>query len=209
MSEMEEYHEIWCESDDPVILNLMLENGVDPNKVFYAGRTKLMEAAYNDNVKLVEYLIGVKGIDINKTTEKTKISGGGGHNALHYTRNLSIAKMLITAGANINAIAGDGNSPIMTCSKPNDVIKYLVSKGADRSIVNNYGKTIYDKVTDSSVLKTRAEIVNDLIVVINENNNDNEFITEISDLIISKSTPEEKSKLIGCLCKILAKVSQV
>ena len=144
-----EHIELWKKSDDITVLKLLLEKGVDVNMIINDDKkwTKLNYAAYN-KCDLVKILLTIPDIDINHKSRQ-------GNTPLHMTSDIEIVKMLVEAGADINALNNNGDTPIM--SHYSDKIKYLVSKGADLTIKNKEGKTIYDLVEDKSILKTPFE----------------------------------------------------
>lgn len=57
-----------------------------------------------------------------------------------------IARILIDAGANVNELDNDGNTPLITAAQANNktLIEMLFSKGAKRTIINRAGKTFED-----------------------------------------------------------------
>ena len=64
--------------------------------------------------------------------------------AVHYgARIQDILELLITKGADVNARANNGSTPLHDAIMflPEECIKYLISKGADPDIANNEGKT--------------------------------------------------------------------
>ena len=64
--------------------------------------------------------------------------------AVHYgARIQDILELLISKGADVNARANNGSTPLHDAIMflPEECIKYLISKGADPDIDNNEGKT--------------------------------------------------------------------
>jgi hypothetical protein len=58
-----------------------------------------------------------------------------------------LVELLISAGANPNIRDGDGDCPLHVCEVP-EVAEYLLMNGADPSLINTAGETIFDKVVE-------------------------------------------------------------
>ena len=73
-----------------------------------------------------------------------------GSTALHYTETLEVAKALVEHGADIEAVANLGDTPLILNSYNGrvDIIKYLLSVGANKEAKNNKGQTAYDVACD-------------------------------------------------------------
>jgi ankyrin repeat protein len=64
-----------------------------------------------------------------------------------YTKNLGATKLLIEAGVDCNAVCGeDGYRPLHQAGAKQDIeiVKYLLSKGANKNLLNYKGKRPYD-----------------------------------------------------------------
>lgn len=74
------------------------------------------------------------GIDVNTQDDH-------GRTALHLTRDLDIAKLLVQYGADVNAKDNSSNTPLAWSASP-DIAQILIAAGADIHHVNNAGHTI-------------------------------------------------------------------
>ena len=109
------------------LTKLLLENGANPNQLFYDGTTSLMGAA-TDRMDLVRLLINSRA-DIN-------IRDNLGNSALIfsiYHNKTDIARYLIEKNADINYRNKDGGSPFVIAARAGnfDVVKLLIKRGAD------------------------------------------------------------------------------
>ena len=80
-----------------------------------------------------------KGADVNAKNKN-------GWTALHEARTLEVAKTLVEHGADIEAVNMYGGTPLIyhsDCGRV-DIVKYLLSVGANKEAKNNDGKTAYD-----------------------------------------------------------------
>ncbi len=119
------------------------------------GRTPLMEAVIINNFAICKYLVEV-GADIN-------LQENGGWTALHFAAqeySYEITKYLIENNAGVDFKDNFGNTPLFRAlfnSKgKGDVIKILLSKGADKDSKNNSGVSPYDlakQVTNYNLLQ--------------------------------------------------------
>jgi ankyrin repeat protein len=186
-TDMKSYIAAWktTHADNFATLNLLVEKGVDPNVIVYErDTTKLMLVATNNDVAGVKSLIRLPGIDVNKPDKY-------GETPLHFTTDPNVTRILVEAGANINAIDSNGNTPIMMAGKSPDAIRYLVSKGADLTVVNKHNHTIHKLVRDKSLLRNTTELIKEQLADINDTEK-----LEIVNGIIAQFTKEQKSKLI-------------
>jgi ankyrin repeat protein len=93
------------------ILRLMMDNNVDMNLASDEGCTALLFAVAYEHERMVKMLLGSSsGVIVNQ-------KDGYGCTALHCTAeyyNRQITKMLIQSGADVNGLADQGNSPLIT-----------------------------------------------------------------------------------------------
>lgn len=120
-----------------------IDSGVDIDTRDSGGRTILMEAVIGDAHPLILELI--------RRGANTDAKDNQGWTALHFAAqrgNLRAAKALLTAGADVNARDKYGNSVIWRAifdfTQDPALIHYLISKGADPSIMNSSKKSAID-----------------------------------------------------------------
>ena len=74
----------------------------------------------------------------------------GGRNPLHWAGkrgDLSIANLLLQAGATVDAVTDYGMTALHLAAangKKNQVVEALLNAGADKAVKNNFGKTALD-----------------------------------------------------------------
>ena len=139
---------------------------------------RLIEAVNNNNLDDVKAIIE-QGADVVKLTDKF----GWGWNALQYAislngrrsitpapldpeaseKNLEIIKVLITAGVDVNAIDGDGDTPLqLAISTANKIqaVKVLIEAGANPTgSLHEAAKNLYPDIVEV-ILKTGKVDVN-------------------------------------------------
>ena len=129
------------------IVQNALDNGVDPNTVDENKRTALMFAAYNGNTDIVKLLIN-KGVDVNSADEIDRT-------ALMYASTgpfVNTVLALLEAGAEPNLIENEENwtAAMMAAAEGQlEVLKTLVSYGADLKMVDIDGESLLDFATSN------------------------------------------------------------
>lgn len=133
-------HSIQIRDHDKI--RVLLKYGANVNKADYRGNTPLTYAAYFDDVRAVEMLAGVKGINPDRTNKN-------GHTSLMETvismgnnKYTIVKKILEIKGVNINKknrFSGD-TALHMSYHDP-ELIKILVKHGADINMTNKDGYT--------------------------------------------------------------------
>jgi uncharacterized protein len=146
----------WMETRDPLpLIKKLLDAGADPNalinstprarmregspRIVYA--TALMRAALAGDVELAKLLLA-HGADphiISKDRETTLMAACGTGFINGYLRQrtpadrLDVVKLLVDLGEDVNAADNYGITPLMVAANLGDleIVKYLVSKGAD------------------------------------------------------------------------------
>jgi uncharacterized protein len=146
----------WLETRDPLPqIKKLLEAGADPNslinstprarmregspRLVYA--TVLMRAALSGDVELAKLLLSYgadpKIISKDRETALMAACGTGFINGYHRQRSpaerLELVKLLVEMGQDVNAADNYGITPLMVAANLGDleIVKYLVSKGAD------------------------------------------------------------------------------
>jgi ankyrin repeat protein len=68
------------------------------------------------------------------------------HAAVSYG-HLALIEVLLGAGANLNLRDADGDCPLHVCEDPL-IAEFLMQNGADPSVVNDSGETVFDKAVE-------------------------------------------------------------
>ena len=126
----------------------LLEEGVCVNSKFTVhGWTALMMSAENGHTNCANYLIKA-GADVNLlAAANVNERDYSGKTALFYARYDNIVKILVAAGADVNAKDLNNGTALcealFDCRRNVDVVKTLVQAGADVNFRGNDGKTAY------------------------------------------------------------------
>jgi ankyrin repeat domain-containing protein 50 len=145
-----------CQEGEIKTVELLLEHGANLNSYDTDGRPVWIDAVGFGATTFIKYLIQ-KGVDVSA---RTISPDDNGTTALHLAaafNRLPVAKLLIKAGAQIDALDGSKRSPIFYAVMYGytNVVKYLVSNGANLTIKYR-GKTVDDiaaKAKNTELLK--------------------------------------------------------
>jgi ankyrin repeat protein len=116
----------------------LVECGADENRAGPGGKTPLMAAAKKTQANIVAYLLGRPDIDI----EAKAADGDRAINFACFNKHLGVVKLLVGAGAKVNAQPTDKRSPPLVSAVLGgdlQVVKYLVECGADVTYRCSYG----------------------------------------------------------------------
>lgn len=128
---------------DEDLATRLIKGGADPNNTNNTGSSPLILACRFGHLNVVRVLLnnGAK-IEEPKTPKgRTPLMV-----ACAYSSGITIIKLLVEKGANINATANDKSTPLMLAARmaKADVVEYLVSKGADVNAKDASGLTALD-----------------------------------------------------------------
>lgn len=139
-------------SGDPEILDILLKNGASLN-VEMQGQTPLMAAIESENPAMVRFLLKI-GIPINKAIPEGTIIPSpynpSGEEDISGTTPLMLAvvhdaqsvKLLLKAGADVNAVRADGATSLtLACCNQPGIIQDLIHAGAHVNVKNDVGLT--------------------------------------------------------------------
>lgn len=129
----------WAAHNGPVNnVQILLENGADPNIEDNIGRTAIVRAIERGHTSSVEIMIR-HGVDIHRRDnfERTLL-----HDASYRGRN-KIVGLLIAAGLEVNVRGKRGETPLHEAATNDDdeLARILLGNGADPSILDHEGKT--------------------------------------------------------------------
>lgn len=171
-------------------VSLLLKKGVNPNTVDANGNPMLILAIRDNSTNVIDLLLSNKNIDVdlsNKSGEtplmmasidgnlplvKTLVLGHKaqldhiGWTPLHYAcakGHLEVAQFLVANGAIVDSLSVGNTTPLMMAvqSGNEQLVKFLLDKGADLQLKNNNGLTaidiadIYDKPWIGDGLRSR------------------------------------------------------
>ena len=159
--------------DDVREVRSLIEKGVSPNQKDPRGMPILMVAIQENSVKTVDYLINVKGIDLNQPTmtsetplmfaslyglfpevkvlvnQKEVPVNRPGWTPLHYActnGHLEISQFLLDKGAVVDAPSPNETTPLMMAIRAGNIqlVRLLLDRGADIRIRNQQGYSAID-----------------------------------------------------------------
>ena len=159
--------------DDVREVKTLIDKGMSPNQKDPRGMPILMVAIQENSVKTVDYLINVKGIDLNQAnmTNETPLMfaalygllpevkilvnqkevpvNRSGWAPLHYActnGHLDIALFLLDKGAVVDAPSPNETTPLMMAIRAGNIqlVRLLLDRGADIRIRNQQGYSAID-----------------------------------------------------------------
>ena len=140
-----------CGSGPLAIVKMLIEAGADIRATDSDRTTCLLLASHDGQTEIVRYLASLPAVDLNHR-------GINNFTALHFAvlkKRPGVVKVLIDAGADIQAKDSEGCSPlhVASCSGPLAIVKMLIEAGADIRATDSSGATCLmlakqDKQTD-------------------------------------------------------------
>ncbi|XP_071119088.1 ankyrin homolog [Haliotis cracherodii] len=141
------------------MLKLLVDAGADVNSTFHDTMTPLLFAAFMINSLMCEYLME-NGANVNDT-------GDCGNTPLCLSvRCVSTSRVLIDAGADIDHINSQGDTPLILASKRNyrNTVELLGSRGACADIQDKEGRTALHHAVDRDHNKIAEYLIGHLNV---------------------------------------------
>lgn len=146
----------------------------------------------NDSSLLVTLLLDNKA-DIDARDKN-------GHTPLMVAKNEGALRVLLNRGANINALNERGETPAIMAARVGQIwkLKFLVNQGADISIADNEGNTIF--TTKVSLRFTRDNIIKQQEL--------DQYLRELKKEIKDTRKAVFKPQICSATCEELAKLSE-
>ncbi|XP_067652983.1 uncharacterized protein [Haliotis asinina] len=147
------------------VKRILAEGDVDINYRGQNSRTPVMEAAWKGHRDVVEFLVG-RGADVSLVDRY-------GDNVLHFAcrdGDLETVKLIVSMNVvDINSRGWNSMTPVMRAAwrGHRDVVKFLVGRGADVSLVDGYGNNVLHFVCRDGDLETVKLIMSMNVVDIN------------------------------------------
>lgn len=133
------------------IVKILLENGADPDKADGSGITPLIKASELGNTEIIQMLLdGGAGKELIEHE-----LGATAVFAAVIMGKLKAVEMLCARGVSVNSIDKNGFSPLFyaVAKKNVPIAEFLIGKGADPLIKNNFGENMLMKAADSGSLE--------------------------------------------------------
>lgn len=159
-------------TDNASTVQALLQQGFDPNTLNPAGQTPLYLAIKDESPKVVALLLASPQLkpDLANAAGETPLMMAAlrgqlewaqqlaalgaklnreGWTPLHYAAtgpNPKVVAFLLDQGAAINAIAPNGSSALMMAARygPEDTVRLLLARGADKRVRNSLNQTALD-----------------------------------------------------------------
>ena len=159
----------YCESPEQLdVVKFLLESGADVNAKDKGGNTALMFASISSLVDVMKTLIDA-GAEVEARNDK-------GHTPLRLNFTMfptvGAVNLLIKAGANVNSTDNSGVTSLMAVARlmsmrsvigekqiDIEVVKALISAGADPSMKDRKGKTLWDYARNDEVKQALREVI--------------------------------------------------
>jgi len=128
---------------DTVLALSLIAKGADPNAIDAQGATMLMSACHFPDIPTASFLLrhGAKVDEPRSPKGRTALMV-----ACAYWCGLDMVKLLIAHKADVNAAAMDGTTALMLAAKneKQDVVDYLLARGAKAAAKDSKGQTALD-----------------------------------------------------------------
>ena len=151
------------------IVQLLLKNGADVNKLSTAGYAPIHIAAINGSTRIAQTLIE-NGADVNIAVHMSvsgdeEISDVEGYTPLIMaatTNNIEMLRLLDNSGADVNAVSSNGITPLISASISGnaELVKLLLSLGANPNFMNNDGLAAIHYACGAGKIEAVGALVN-------------------------------------------------
>ena len=143
-------------NDTAMVLSL-IKSGADVNALDENGATPLAKACRWNYISIVKLLLA-NGATVDAPRSKTGRTPLMVANA--YLSGITITKLLVEHGANVNASADDGTTVLMLAAKysKSDNVEYLLAHGADATAVDAKGRNALEYAQRATVAIDPAEL---------------------------------------------------
>lgn len=132
------------------VVTFLIEKGTDVDIEDANNETPLFKAAENEQVEAVKFLLSKKA-DVNHAgLVRTPLI------AACDTGNLDLVKLFVEKGANVNGTGTVNKETALHVAAVNghsQIVSFLLSKGANKSLRDQEDKTALDKATSEEVKK--------------------------------------------------------
>jgi ankyrin repeat protein len=145
---------------DTVLALSLIAKGADPNAKDDQGATLLMSACHFPDIPIASFLLrhGAKPDEPRSAKGRTALMV-----ACAYWCGMDMVKLLVAYGADVNAAALDGTTPLMLAAmnEKQDVVDYLLSKGANAAAKDSKGMTALDYARNGKVEEYMTSSIKD------------------------------------------------
>ena len=144
--------------NDPKVCQFLIENGADVS-ILDADGNSLAFYLLNSYSTAAKEVFDVKLELISKNGFELSESEGKGQTLYHLAvekNDLDLIKKLKVFELNVNAKNDDGLTPLhLAAMKAHDqnIMKYLIEEGADRSILTDFDESVYDLAAENELLQ--------------------------------------------------------
>jgi ankyrin repeat protein len=145
---------------DTTLAATLISKGADPNELNSRGNTALMEACHFANMPMISFLLrhGATPDEPRSPKGRTALMV-----ACAYWCGMDAVKLLVEKGADVNATADDGTTPLMLAAmnEKQDVVDYLLARGSQAAVKDAKGQTALDYARKGKVEEYMTKSIKD------------------------------------------------
>jgi len=144
---------------NPEIVNYLLENGADASVVDIKGNNLVFHLMHSYKTNSTRDVFIEKLIMLRKKGLNIEANQKDGSTLFHIAvakNNIDLLKKISILDINVNTINDQGMTALHKASlivKSDEILKYLLSIGADKNIKTEFGETAYDLASENDFLK--------------------------------------------------------